>query len=421
MSLTLPATPQYDSFKNPRNGNVCQTEQYRGRVGRIVSVIPEHYRGREQAFIKHTLLKGYIEKLFMIIGQNEKSISYVDCFAGPWLEGSSNLDDTSVGVSLNIISNCRKALAGLSKDVHFRALFIEKNPESYRKLKSFVERSQWSGIDVKAINGDFYDLRGEILKWCDDDSFVFFFVDPSGWKEVVEIDTLRPLLQRSKSEYLINFMFGFINRFYTQAALEQDMKQIFGSVEDLSEMSPEEREEHLISLYQERLKGSLPPHQLRPRSARVQVLCPQKDRTLYYLVYLTRHPLGIMKFMEESERLDVIQRIVREEAKQDRRVRETGQTELWSAASFQPVECDRPDPSRVKEYWLSRLECQPKRFGVDELADMLEETGWFISDFQSAFKKLQEENKAKNLDACRTRRVKVVNFEKGEHLQKLEP
>jgi len=383
-------------------------------------MIPEHYHGREQAFIKHRLLKGYIERLFMIRGQNEKSISYVDCFAGPWQEGSLDLDDTSVGISLGIMNDCKKALAKLSKDIHFRALFIEKNPESYRKLKSFVERSQWSGIDVKAINGDFYDLRGEILKWCDDDSFVFFFVDPSGWKEVVEIDTLRPLLLRSKSEYLINFMFGFINRFYTQAALEQDMKRIFGSVEDLSGMSPEEREKYLVTLYQERLKGSLPPHHRRPRSARVQVLYPQKDRTLYYLVYLTRHPLGIMKFMEESEKLDVVQRIVRAEAKQDRRIRQTGQGE-FPAAVFMPIRKTVADPLEVKRYWLSKLECQPKRFGVDELADMLEETGWFISDFQSAFKKLQEENKAKNLDACKTRRVKVVNFEKGEHLQKLEP
>jgi three-Cys-motif partner protein len=384
-------------------------------------MIPEHYLGREQALIKHTLLKGYLEKLFMIRGQNEKSISYVDCFAGPWQEDSPDLDDTSVGISLGIMSDCRKALAKLSKDVHFRALFIEKNPESYRKLKSFVERSQWSGIDVKAINGDFYDLRGEILNWCRDDSFAFFFVDPSGWKEVVEIDTLRPLLQRSKSEYLINFMFGFINRFYTQAALEQDMKRIFGSVEDLSGMSPEEREEYLVTLYQERLKGSLPSHQRRPRSARVQVLYPQKDRTLYYLVYLTRHPLGIVKFMEESERLDVIQRIVREEAKQDRRIRQTSQGELFPATTFVSIQNAMANPLEVKQYWLSKLECKPKRFGVDDLADMLEETGWFISDLQSAFKQLQDENKVKNLDARGARRKNMVHFEQGERLQKLEP
>jgi DNA-binding transcriptional regulator GbsR (MarR family) len=59
------------------------------------------------------------------------------------------------------------------------------------------------------------------------------------------------------------------------------------------------------------------------------------------------------------------------------------------------------------------------------LADMLEETGWFISDFQSAFKQLQDENKVKNLDARGTRRKNMVHFEEnnllGERLQKLEP
>jgi hypothetical protein len=53
--------------------------------------IPEHYKGREQAYIKHTLLKSYLERLFMIIGQSATRICYVDCFAGPWQEGSDYL------------------------------------------------------------------------------------------------------------------------------------------------------------------------------------------------------------------------------------------------------------------------------------------------------------------------------------------
>ena len=47
-------------------------------------MIPENYKNREQAFIKHTLLRSYLERLFMIIGHRERVISYVDCFAGPW-------------------------------------------------------------------------------------------------------------------------------------------------------------------------------------------------------------------------------------------------------------------------------------------------------------------------------------------------
>ncbi len=47
---------------------------------------PEDYIGKEQAFIKHNLLKSYLERLFMIVGRYEEKILYVDCFAGPWQE-----------------------------------------------------------------------------------------------------------------------------------------------------------------------------------------------------------------------------------------------------------------------------------------------------------------------------------------------
>jgi hypothetical protein len=44
-------------------------------------------------------------------------------------------------------------------------------------------------------------------------------------------------------------------------------------------------------------------------------------------------------------------------------------------------------------YWLSKLTYDPRRFKIELLADMLEETGWFESDFQSAFKELLSEKK----------------------------
>jgi len=57
--------------------------------------IPQDYKGKEQSFIKHRLLETYLERLFMIIGQHENRIRYVDCFAGPWKTESDNLKDTS--------------------------------------------------------------------------------------------------------------------------------------------------------------------------------------------------------------------------------------------------------------------------------------------------------------------------------------
>ena len=35
--------------------------------------IPAQYRGREQAYFKHCLLEAYLERLFMIVGQHQRT------------------------------------------------------------------------------------------------------------------------------------------------------------------------------------------------------------------------------------------------------------------------------------------------------------------------------------------------------------
>ncbi|MDY6832203.1 MAG: hypothetical protein SWC96_10255 [Thermodesulfobacteriota bacterium] len=89
-------------------------------------VIPEIYRGKEQAYIKHQLLAAYLERLFMIIGLFQPVIRYVDCFSGPWKEKDENLRDTSIGISLEIMKKCREGLMKRGKSVSFKALFVEK-------------------------------------------------------------------------------------------------------------------------------------------------------------------------------------------------------------------------------------------------------------------------------------------------------
>ena len=68
--------------------------------------IRAEYKGREQALIKHQLLESYLYWLFMIVGQRQLTISYVDCFAGPWQESSEDMSDTSIGRSLSTMKNC---------------------------------------------------------------------------------------------------------------------------------------------------------------------------------------------------------------------------------------------------------------------------------------------------------------------------
>ena len=383
--------------------------------------VPDQYRGREQTYFKHCLLEAYLERLFMIVGQHEQTICYVDCFAGPWEEQGDDLGDTSIARSLNIINKCREGLREINKSVQFRALFIEENTKSFQKLENYLSSRNGNGVETRALNGSFHELIPEILRWCGSNGFVFFFVDPKGWKNDVERQTLTPLLERPNSEFLINFMYGFLSRFVSKPELQEDMRHLFGVVPDVQGMSPDQRETTPLSLYRNNLKQGLPVGGKQLRTAYVKVLDPTKDRTRYHLVYVTRHPKGIVVFMEASEKLKPMQGKLRAVAKQDKRVQRTRQTEMFPAtepACSRQVEADLTE---VKNYWLKILKPSPELYGTENLADMLEETGWFESDFQKAFNELAKEGLVKNLDGTPKRRSKFVYFKDGEQLVKVTP
>ncbi len=379
--------------------------------------IPAQYQGREQSFIKHTLLNHYLTRLFMIIGKRENTIRYIDCFAGPWQEGSNDLNDTSIAISLNIMKKCHEGLKQRGLKVFFKALYIEKDKDSYNKLESFLQKKSTKDVSAESKHGDFYSLRSDILRWCGKNDFAFFFIDPKGWKNVVEINTLKPLIERSRSEFLINFMFDFILRAHSQRDFEEHMIQIFGEVPDTEGMTPQEKEIYLLTLYRNRLKKAQTKSPI-PRSAYVKILDRYKDRTKYDLIYLTRHPLGIKVFMEESEKIDFIQKNVRSQVKQNHRIAESRQME-FDFVDFDSKN-DESNLDEIKEYWLNKLSFEPKKFGIEELADMLEETGWFISDLQKAFKELIKEGKVVNCNTKRIRPKHVIHFNKNEYLKKLK-
>ena len=383
------------------------------------------YKGKEQGYFKHRLLEAYLERLFMIVGQHQRTICYVDCFAGPWQSKGDDLGDTSIAVSLNIIRKCRDGLSQMGHDVHFRALFVEEKKKSFIKLDNYLESREADGIETKAKHGEFHTLIPEILDWCGDDSFVFFFVDPTGWKNAIELPTLVPLLERPNSELLINFMYDFLSRTVPQEEFREDMERIFGLVPDTEGMEQKEREAHLVSLYRNNLKRVTPTGRERPRTACVKVLKPTEDRTLYHLVYLTGHPKGIVVFMEASDKLDLVQKKARALAKQDKRVEKSHQFELFSADEHVTDERADMDLTEVKAYWLNLLATEPRRFGIRELADMLENTEWFPMDFQKAFGQLETEGLVKNFNSEKKRRSKFVHFDAnhndGELLAKVAP
>jgi hypothetical protein len=128
--------------------------------------------------------------------------------------------------------------------------------------------------------------------------------------------------------------------------------------------------------------------------------------------------------MDASEKLEIIQRQAREQAKQENREQRTCQLELFQSCDEIPPE-KHMDLEEVKSYWLGELSDHACRFGIDQLAGMIEETGWFESDFQAAFGELARQGKVANLDdRTGRRRKKFVHFDahhnQGEQLIKLK-
>ena len=134
--------------------------------------IDKAYEGREHSVVKHALLKGYLEKLLFIMGMTGiREIVYVDCFAGPYKDESSNIQATSIAISLGILKKVQDALASQDKHISVQAIYVEKKKPSYNRLKDYLDNNCPSSIQAYPIHGDYAEKTDEILQRCGNNSF----------------------------------------------------------------------------------------------------------------------------------------------------------------------------------------------------------------------------------------------------------
>lgn len=387
---------------------------------------PEPYTGREQSFIKHALLHNYLQKLLLIIGMSAKRIGvsdicYVDCFAGPWESESDGLEDTSIGISLSAIRECAAQVNSLGGNPRFRALYVENNSSAFEKLSGFITRNKSDDVETECISGNFIDEQEAILQWCGPQSFAFFFIDPTGWTDVT-IPNLQRLLRRRQSEFLINFMYDFINRTASMEPFKQKIRTLLGKQINLGGLLPEQREALILRTYQNNLKANMVANsRMPPRAASVRILDPKKERPKYHLIYLTSHPRGIIEFKRISEDIELVQRQVRAELKQRAREKAFGMQDLFDAEKIPQSEIARVDGSAVADYWRRYLSHTPRRVGEEEFAQILETTDYFPSDLQRGLRDLIAAGEVRNLDARGRRPKNPLHWENGgERLVLLE-
>ena len=347
-------------------------------------------------------------------------LCYVDCFSGPWGDESEKLSNTSIAISMRILAKCQQELRRRGISVRLRALYVEKDENAFARLQQYISEQTPEGIEACALHGDFVALRSAILDWCGTNAFTFFFIDPKGWKEV-RIDVLRPLLQRPRSEFLINFMYDFVNRTASMAEWKDDMAELLGEPIDVEGLPAPERERRLLGTYRRNLKGSVnSAGKWLPRAAYVRVLDPAKERPKYHLVYLTTHPRGIIEFMQISEAIDQIQKQVRASTRTSARAAKFGMDDLFGPDTFVNAREGHASPNDVEEYWLTYLAGGIRKVGEAAFAEILEETDWFPGDLQSALGNLINAGKVRNLDSLRKRPKKPLHWDKEESLNLTE-
>ena len=257
------------------------------------------YYDREQTGAKHDILKRYLYPFSYKILRSWESIDFIDGFSGPWENiDTKNLSDTSIGVSLQTLSNVAQELGHSPNSRKIRCIFNEKDPKAYARLDDFIARSRdkFPLVDIKIFHGKFSKNANDIMNAANN-RFQLLFVDPTGFTGFSP-SILKLFGNNRSSEIIVNFMRSFMERFVVGG---HENKQSF-----LAELVGEVRSDYLINIeasiedieseYLKMLRDDLgynfagfsPIHN------------PKKEQIQFHLAFATNHPEG-MNTMRHAE------------------------------------------------------------------------------------------------------------------------
>ena len=342
--------------------------------------VPEAYRGREQTFVKHTLLRKYLDRLGHKVGHRWNCIDYVDCFAGPWQSSDPDFRDTSFGIAVDTLSGAQRHLQEIGKDLRLRFCFVESDKKAFVKLQAFAESRRDEHLEIVPLEGEFEDQLKRVesfLRSSGDQAFRFLLIDPRGWTGFA-LKKIAPLVEQRSAEILVNVMTSHIRRFVTKDAHSGQFEELFGDskvVNDAAPLQGAQRERFLVRRYAENLKaraGLL-------YTSTAAILRAEQDSVHYYLVFGTNSPHGVEVFKQAEQTAFEVGESAREEAKSRKRENRTGQTEFLVSfdgpATASPIAKDlRASYLREAREFFDNLIRRGKTITYDELVGTILQT-----------------------------------------------
>lgn len=382
----------------------------------------EHYEEREHSAVKHTILASYLERCLMIIGQRWSKIAYIDCFAGPWKSSTDDLSDTSPGIAIRLMAACQTDLANRHhKQVRVRSVFVESDGGRADLLDAHVRRVPANIVRPEIWREPFDLAIPGILRWLEPDEFAFVFVDPFGWKGIIEPSVLAPFLMRPKTELLINFMWNFINLATGHPEQDANLTAVFGDEWRAAASSGGEvKQRELMRLYRRKLAETCQnKDHLRLRTAVLPVEYVDKKKVIFNLVYATHNATGLVVFWEQAEKAAIHQSRLKLQHRLNHIAKAQGQADMFGADSHKDE--PRMPAQDLRAAWLRRLPGAGDELRVDTIvmADLIEETNALISDLQAALADLIKDGVLENTGAKRPRKTNIVNYQAKELLRRL--
>ena len=248
---------------------------------------------------KHAILRKYLDAWLPIITRWNGRVVYIDGFAGPGEYIGGN--DGSPIIAIKAVLEHR---ANIKADI--RMLFIEADKGRCEFLKQKVnEINLPSNIKTECICAKFAETLTEILNYLDEQKGrlapAFVFIDPFGFTGI-PFSVIKGIMQNSRCEVLITFMYEEINRFIADTRLWDSLTETFGTDrwrQVVQVRDPKRREVLLHNIYKEQLE----------KEASIKFVHSFKmtnkiNKTDYFLFFGTNNIVGLKKMKEAMWRAD---------------------------------------------------------------------------------------------------------------------
>ncbi|HEX2276491.1 MAG TPA: three-Cys-motif partner protein TcmP [Candidatus Tectomicrobia bacterium] len=98
--------------------------------------VPQAYHGREQTYVKHRILKHYLDswaqKLASRARRGAIALWYIDCFAGPWNATEGDYRDTSIFIALEALNAAARTWGRQGFGIEVHALLWSRTRRRFR-------------------------------------------------------------------------------------------------------------------------------------------------------------------------------------------------------------------------------------------------------------------------------------------------